>query len=132
MTVAEPLGIEADDFTTVGDNPETITLDQRRTADTLFRVVDVSPHFELFGRMLPEKLPIRLTEGQEAPEVDVVRIAFQISGAVVGGAEHLAAGDHGATVALAAEFGHPLDMLGRLALPLAGSEVETAHVPFDG
>ena len=130
LAVEEALGVEADDFAAVGDDPEPVALDQGAVADALLRPVDGPAGGELLGRVLPEELAVGAAEGQQAAQVDVGRVAFEPAGPVVGGAEDLVAGDDRRAVGLRAELGDPADVLGGRLVPRPGLAIEVADVPL--
>ena len=53
--IVEALGIQARNFSTAGDIPQAITIDQRSTADTLIRPIMDSPRRKLLTAVLPQK-----------------------------------------------------------------------------
>ena len=132
LAVVETIGIETCHLAAVGHQVEPIAFDQRCAADALTGPVDRPARLELLARELPSEAAVALAEAEQAAEIDVGRIAWQVPGAVVGGAIDPAAGDYRGAVAARSQPCDPKDVFGRVVLPSPGLVIEAAHVPLDG
>jgi hypothetical protein len=129
--VVESVRVQTDDLTATGDVPQPPAFDEGRAADTLQRPIVDSPCRQLFARRLPQERTVLFVEAEQAAQVHVGRIPFQVSGTVVGPHVDAPIGDHGVSVRLAADPRDPLDIVGPLSQPLAGPPVELADLPLD-
>ena len=131
FTIAKTLGVEALHLPATGHVPEPVTLNERRTADPLERPVVNTARGELFARVLPEEGAVVHVEGQKAAQIGGGRIPLEPALAVVCAHENPAPRHHGIAIRLAAESGHPGDVLARLGLPDSRVKVEFAGRPLD-
>ena len=129
--VFEPSVFEAQHFAAAGDEPKELPLDERRTADALQRPVVARDRWGA-SRSNVDRGTYRpaFVEAEQAAEIHIGRITLQPAGAVIGADPDLAISHHGIAIALRAELGDPLDVLGRVGQtsgPTSESNLPTFH-----
>ena len=134
VPVGHAVHVEAHDLAAVGDDVDLVPVHRRRAADAQVLPVRHLAGAELRHVELPDEVARLLVETVDRRAVPLeARVA---RGVVVRADEDPPAGDRGVPVALGAELGDPLDVLGRgnIHLVRAGLEVpgrEVAREPGD-
>ena len=119
--------VQADDFATVVDVPQPVTLDQRRRADALHRPVVHAAGSQFGIGVLPEKFAVGFPKTDQTSQILPGWKPFQETCAVVCTDEYTATGNNGRAIGLTAQTSVPFDVLA--ARELTGLSVLLAHIP---
>ncbi len=131
FVIVESCGVQAADFATAGYEPHPIAFDHRCTADALQRPVVYSAGDQFFAAVLPQEFACFFVERQQAPQVHIARVAFQVPRSVVGANKDAATGDHWVAIGLATQSGEPVDVDSFAFVPFARASIKLADVPTD-
>ena len=109
--VMESFGVEANNFASAGDVPQTVSVDERGSANALIRPIVDSTGGEFFAAVLPKEFSIGIIETKEHAQVDGCRVTLDVSGTIIRTDIDLAVGNDWVSVSLRTEGHRPADVL---------------------
>ena len=111
LAIDEAFGVQASDFAAACDIPESVSIDQRCTANALVRPIVHAARRELFAAVLPEELAGRIVEADQATQVDGRRITLDVTRPIVCADVRLAVGYDWISISFRTQSGRPTDVL---------------------
>ena len=111
LAIDEAFGVQASDFAAACDIPESVSIDQRCTANPLVGPIVHASRRELFAAVLPKEFAGRIVEADQATQVDCSRITLDVTRPVVCADVRLAVGYDWISVSFRTQSGRPTDVL---------------------